>query len=146
VLARTGRIVGLPESKRHLLGINSDGKTRPASSIRETGQDTGEIVQREDVEDMGKIIEMDVDGDKGGTSGRREDRSPSKRWISKEADRSIDLDSIGLEKNERVAQESGTQQEVQSIQPVTKPVTKPKGKGKKNKKRNVIDDLFGHLV
>jgi hypothetical protein len=142
VLARTGRIVGLPESKRHLLGINSDGKTRPASSIRETGQDTGEIVQREDVENMGKIVEMDVDGDKRGTSGEREDRSPSKRCTAKEADRSIDLDSVCLEQNERVAEEKEPQQEVRSIQPVIK----PKGKGKKNKKRNVIDDLFGHLV
>jgi len=153
VLARIGKIVGLPESERHLLDVNSDGEKLLASSTRETGQDTGEIIQREYVEDVGKIIEMEIDGAERGIAGRREKRSPSKRRIAKEADRPIDLDSGGLEENETVAQEGDTL-EVHSIQPVTMPKSQGKKhendsnhkKHKKHKKRNVIDDLFGHLV
>jgi hypothetical protein len=146
VLARIGKIVDLPESKQHALSINTDGETLLASSIRETGQDIGEIVQRENVEDMGDIVEMVVDGDERRITGGLEERIPSKRLIAKEADQPINLHSA-LGENGTVTQERSTQQEVQSIQSVTRPKkqVKKQKNHKNHKKRNVIDDLFGHL-
>jgi hypothetical protein len=149
VLARVGKIVGLPEPKQPLLGVNSDGKTLLTPSIQEPGQDIGEVVQRGDVEDMGKIVEGGVGREECGITGGPEESRASKMSIAIEADCTIDLDSGAVRQRGTVAQktptlETSAQQEVEKVKSTTTP--KKQDKKRKKHKRNVIDDLFGHLV
>lgn len=140
VLARFGRMVGLPEDRRHVLGGNSDGKTLLTSSIRETGPEAGEIVQREYVEDLGKAVERRSDGDEWRVTDTFEERTAGKVSIAKqETDQPNDGDIGGIGPKGTVAKERASQQEIESRK------SQPRQE-KRRKKCNVIDDLFGDLV
>ena len=141
VLARVGKIIGLPKSEQQALGMEIKLKSLLASSVRQTGQDAGEIVLREYVEDMGNLVERRNNGEETrATDGFRQTSKEVKEPVSNsKADRSHNSElGKGVQKVNMV-KESTAEQEVQSVKSQAKP-------RKKRKKGNAIDDLFGNLV
>ncbi len=140
VLARVGRIVGLPEPEPKPLAIEADAQTLLASSVRQTGHDTGEIVLREYVEDKGKILERGTDREELNAYDKLKrgnaSRYPGPEAGAEEPDRS-EFGERGLKLT--VVKESTAQQETETI----KSQSRPK---KRRKKGNAIDDLFGDLM
>ncbi len=136
VLARVGRVVGLPEPGLKVRAMDTDVKALLASSIRETRQEAEEIVLREYVEDTGKVVERRTDMEVLEVTDAPEERGTSKEFTTTRND---DGELGGNEDNDTVVKEKASGQETESVKSQTRPT-------KRRKKGNVIDDLFGDLV
>lgn len=143
VLARVGRLVGLPEpeSEPEVLAMNVDVKMLLTSSVRETGREAGEIVVREYVEDMGEVVERRVEREESRVTTNLMRSSASKESAAAE-DVADQPDNSGIDElrhkpnvvNKRAAQ---TEKESNKSQSRSK---------KRCKKGNTIDDIFDDLI
>ncbi|KAF7511363.1 hypothetical protein GJ744_004928 [Endocarpon pusillum] len=141
VLARVGKILGLPKTEQQALGMEIKLKSLLAASVRQTGQDAGEIVLREYVEDMGNLVERRKIGEESrATDGFTQTGKEVKELIlNNKADRPRDSEvGKGVPKVNMV-QGTTVGQGVQSVKSQARP-------RKKCKKGNTIDDLFSDLV
>jgi ribonuclease MRP protein subunit RMP1 len=140
VLARVGRIVGLPNTGAEVPAANAGSKTLLASSVRETGPKTGEIVVREYAEDMGSVVERRAEGSESRVTDTLKAEGSSKESRAGDAgdqphsneSSKVEEESISLDKKPR-------QNEIKRIDSQTKAK-------KRRKKGNAIDHLFGDLV
>jgi ribonuclease MRP protein subunit RMP1 len=131
VLARVGRIVGLPRCQPMVPAANVGSKTLLTSSVRETGPETGEVVTGEYVEDMGSVVERGAEGSEPKVIDTLEAEDVANQPDSNESGEN-EQGCISVER------EPG-QNEIKRID------SQMKAK-RKRKKGNAIDDLFGDLI
>jgi ribonuclease MRP protein subunit RMP1 len=140
LLARAGRIVGLPEPKSGGLARDADVQMLPASSIREPGDDAGEIVLREYVKEIGRVVGRRNDKDLSKFLDQRKRGNTGNKTVAEdEADFFGNRNCTGEEEKMVVAKEMLAQQGIVT----TKSASRPK---KRRKKGNAIDELFGDLI
>ena len=134
MLARVGRIVGLPIPQGQSLDMMTDPKSSLACSVRETGLSTGDIVLKEYVEDLGDVLDRQIDSETLRPTGAL------KEPIAQEE--AVQPDTIDLRTKDQkvtVLKDRAKHQDSERI--------KSRGMPKKRRKTgNVIDDLFGDLV
>jgi ribonuclease MRP protein subunit RMP1 len=140
VLARVGRIVGLPEATWKDTEANAEGKPLLASSVRGTARKSPEAMVRDDMEDMGNVIEREaVGGEPKRIDGFRVEFSGKKSSFEDV----LDTPGIGAvhDGDAKVGQIRGrnAQQEIQKSTSQSRP-------RKKRRKGNAIDDLFDNLI
>ncbi len=141
MLARVGRILGLPKATQQVIGVDIKLKSLLASSVRQTGQDAGEIVLREYVEDMGKVVERTSDGKELSATDRlRQTGKEVKESITyTKADQASDGELSRAVQKVNMVKGTTPAQEVESVKSQVR-------SSKKRKKGNAIDDLFSDLV
>jgi ribonuclease MRP protein subunit RMP1 len=135
MLARVGRIVGLPEVEADPAGADANVKTLLVSSFRATGQQSGEAVLREYMEDVGKVVERSPSTKASPSEAIIQPGGASKR-LAKASANSTEGGAVDANG------QNATKTTVQEAAPLTSD-TRPK---KKRKKGNAIDDLFSNLI
>lgn len=133
VLARVGRIIGLPAIESNVVAASAGGKILLASSFRETGEVRGETVLREYGEDMGKVVERRtiVEELKVINTFKEESSKKSSKRLLANQPKSSEMVNVD---RASTRPEKPTKGETEA---------RPK---KRRKKGNAIDDLFGNLV
>jgi ribonuclease MRP protein subunit RMP1 len=140
VLARVGRIVGLPQCQPMVPGANVGSKTLITSSVRETGPETGEVMMGEHVEDMGSVVERGAERSESRVIDTLEAEDASKKSMPEDVANQPDSNESGEIEQGRISVEREPgQNEIKRIDSQTKAK-------RKRKKGNAIDDLFGDLV
>jgi hypothetical protein len=117
------------------------GSTRLlASSVRETGPKTGEVVTREYVEDMGSVVERGAEGSELRVIDTLKAEGASKESLPDDVANQPDSNESGeIEQGGISVERKPGQNEIKRID------SQPKAE-RRRKKGNVIDDLFGDLI
>ncbi len=142
ILARVGGILGLPsKGKQQGLGIDINLKSLLSSSVPSTGQDAGEIVLRQYVEDVGKVVGRRNDEEElSPTDGLGQTVQEVKEPVTDtKADQASDSEVGRDVQMVNMLKRTTAEQEVDSVKSQVRP-------SKRRKKGNAIDDLFSGLV
>ena len=145
ILARVGRLVGLPGPAGPDLNPGQKPKTVLATSLRETGDDRGEVVQRMyDSEDIGEVVSREMTGKKRikKIENKGESAGPGK-VVDREME---EIGDSAMSQPERIGEAEKTRSHGSGNEALeTAPTTGVERKKKRRKKANAIDDLFAGL-